>query len=266
MQRGKAIETMTGIRAIAIVAAMFAICIGLPVSLYLLFTAERRKAIRDIRHAAAGCGWKFGIRRLLGDPTAFRIEGRTGAGMAWILTTEGSSQQSTRWASEMRLRIPGLAGPKDFDISPRDPKDRSSGLVGARLSPRAEARVAAVSGTLADAIEFNALAREIATGAPAFDAAYRVQILPDRFSHSPIDSGLAKQMLEWPGDAIRPVALLVRRDSFGLHLEVRLPAMPNWSTISWLLALAESLSVKLPAQEQDSVPSGFVDRVVNRFL
>lgn len=257
---------MTGIRAIAVVLGLFALCLGLPVALYVFLTADRPRTIAAIRRAATQHGWKFRIRRLFGDPTALRIDGSTSAALPWVLTTRGASQASSAWSSELHIRIPGLAGVKDFEVSPRNHAGRSAAALNSPLPAGLENRVAKFSGTLADALEFSSIAREMPTGVEAFDSAYQVLALPQRFHRSPVDAELARHFLACPEDAVRPVALLAWRDSCGLYLEARLPATPNWSAISWLLQLAESFSIDLPAPETPSAPTGLVDRILDKSL
>jgi len=73
---------MSQMQRVLIVAVAFAITIGLPVGLYVLLTRGRRRAMREIRQGAEGQGWRYRLRHWQGNPTAFRIDGRTHSGLA----------------------------------------------------------------------------------------------------------------------------------------------------------------------------------------
>lgn len=79
-----------------------------------------------------------------------------------------------------------------------------------------------------------------------FDGAYRMLVLPERISKSPVDSSLAQRILGCPADAIKPHSVVARRNSYALEIEARLPDSPNVPTVFWLLAPGEDLIARLP--------------------
>src|SRR5260370_20691320 len=64
---------MSQIQPLLIVVVGFAITIGLPIGLYVLFTRGRRRAMREIRRGAEAQGWRYPLPHGLANPTAFRI-------------------------------------------------------------------------------------------------------------------------------------------------------------------------------------------------
>jgi hypothetical protein len=221
--------------------------------------------MREIRVAASEQGWRFRLRHWSGNPTAFRIDGRTHSGLDWILKTIGAGTEtySPGWNAQLELRFPMLAGKVDFAILPREADNRARVLLASGLSPAAQAKVATFSAALGSAIEFFHDASQFPSGLPAFDAAYQVLALPQQFRH-PLDTELAARILHWPEDAVAPHSVLVWRDPFGFHLKVRLPAPANWPTVSYSIALAEQFVSRLPAASVPSAPPSLVDRIVAR--
>ena len=257
---------MKGFPAILIVALMLAVVLGLPLGLYALLTRGRRRSMREIREAASERGWQFRLRRWQGDPTAFRIEGRTGGGLAWILTSGGASGYDRGWSVRLALRFPSLGGEVDLAVLPREPERQDSRQITPHRSLEVWARVAAFSGTAASAVGFFRDARELPSGLPAFDTAYEVLALPGQSGRPPVDPALAQRILHWPADAIAPHSVLAWRDPFGLHLQARLPATPNVATVLYLVSLGEDLCPRVPAPAVPPAPRGFVDRLVARLL
>jgi hypothetical protein len=184
----------------------------------------------------------------------------------WILTSENTSGYDRGWSVRLGLRIPALGGEVDFAVLPRDSDGCDSALAGCALPPGVENRVAALSGAVAGAIGFFRDAREFPSGLPAFDAAYQALALPRHISQPPVDPALAGRILSWPTDAIAPHSVLAWRDPFGFHIHARLPATPNQATITYFVALAEDFCARIPAPSISPAPSGFVDRLVARFL
>jgi hypothetical protein len=234
--------------------------------------------MREIRAGASDRGWRYRLRRWQGNPTAFRIDGRTQSGLDWVLTSGNTLGYDRGWSVETALRIPVLGGTVDLAILPRDspshtsptnPTSQSPANQLANLQaipPGLEARVAAFSGTAAEAIRFFQESKELPSGDADFDSAYRVLMLSPDTAHSLVDAALAKRMLHWPADAITPHALLAWRDPFGFHLQARLPAPPNWPTVSYLASLADAFSARVPAPGIPAGPVGVVDRIAARFL
>src|SRR5579862_5123363 len=141
---------------LAIFAAMLFVVLGLPFGLYALLTAGRRRTMREIRVGASQRRWRFRLRHWTGDPTSFRIDGRTHSGLDWILKTIGAGSETSRppWNVQLGVRFPALAGKVDFAILPREPGDRGTGLPASGLSAAVQAKVAAFSPTLGSAIDF----------------------------------------------------------------------------------------------------------------
>jgi hypothetical protein len=209
-----------------------------------------------------------GIGSILGKaiPTAFRIDGGTENGLAWILKCGGTSGYDRGWCVRLGLRFPILAGETDLTVMPRDPTGHNSPPLGGAVASEVQARLAAFSAAGAGAIGFFQSAREFPSGLRAFDEVYQVLALPRQIRHAPLDPALAERILHWPADAIAPHSVLVWRDPFGLYLQARLPATPNWATVSYFLALAEDFCVRLPAPEVSPAPRGFLDRLIARVL
>jgi hypothetical protein len=222
--------------------------------------------MREIRATASERGWRYRLRHWRGNPTAVRIDGQTRSGLNWILTSENTSGYDRGWSVRLGLRIPALGGEVDFAVLPRDSDGCDSALAGCALPPGVENRVAALSGAVAGAIGFFRDAREFPSGLPAFDAAYQALALPRHISQPPVDPALAGRILSWPTDAIAPHSVLAWRDPFGFHIHARLPATPNQATITYFVALAEDFCARIPAPSISPAPSGFVDRLVARFL
>ena len=250
---------------LAIVAVMLLWVLGLPFGLYALATRGRRRSIREIRVKAAEQGWRFRLRHWSGNPTAFRIDGRTHSGLDWVLKTigVGTETYTPGWNAQLEVRFPMLAGKVDFAILPREADDRGTALLEPGLSPAVRAKVVAFSATLASAIEFFHDASQFLSGLPAFDTAYQVLALAQQFRH-PLDAELAACILHWPEEAVAPHSVLVWRDPFGFHLQVRLPAPANWPTVSYSISLAEQIASRLPAPSMPTAPPSFVDRFVAR--
>jgi hypothetical protein len=232
--------------------------------LYLLLTTGQRRTMREIRRAAAEHGWRYGIRHWQGDPTAFRIDGQTSIGLPWIMRSSSTRGYDQGWSATLVLRFPTLGDEMDFAMLPRAPGDSGIKEAAANLSQAAQQRVTSFSAAAADAVAFLRDARDLSSGVAAFDAAYQVSALPRRLVHSPIEPALAKRIMDWPHDSIRPHSVLAWRDPFGLVLEARLPAPANWATVSYLLALGEDLCGRLPPPEGSAAPSTFLDRVIAR--
>jgi hypothetical protein len=222
--------------------------------------------MREIKEAASQRGWNYRLRRWLGDPTAFRIDGWTHSGLTWILETEATSDYHRGWTVLLGLRFPSLAGEVDLAVFPRDSDGRGSALLSPPLSPDVQAKVAAFSGTAASAAGFFRDAQALPSGFPAFDAAYQIMARPERVLQTPIDVALAERLLRWPADAIAPHSVLAWRDPFGLHFQARMPEPPNWASLAYFLSLAEDFSARLPAPAPSPSPRGILDRIVARFL
>jgi len=255
---------MKGIPPVLLAALFFAAPLVLVFGLYALLTRGRRRLIAEIRERAEERGWKFGRQSWLGDPTALRIEG-WGSASKWILKSGGAGEHRRGWSAELSLRFPTLAGEVDLAVFPRDQHDRLK-IFSPRISPEAQAKLAALSGTAASVLGFLREAQEFPAGVPEFDATYRVMALPTRVTASPVDAALAQRLLHWPADAIKPHSVIAWRDPFGLHVQVRLPSTPNWPTVAYFVAVAEDFARHLPPPVGGSEPHGFVDGLVARLL
>src|SRR5260370_41808954 len=93
-----------------IVVVGFAIVLGLPVGLYALLTRGRRRAMREIRRGAEAQGWRYRLRHWQGNPTAFRIDGKTHSGLSWVMTSGSTRGYDKGWSTVLRLRVPILGG------------------------------------------------------------------------------------------------------------------------------------------------------------
>jgi hypothetical protein len=255
---------MKSIPPLVIAAGLFAFVLGLAFGLYALLTRGQRRTMREIRAGASERGWRYRLRRWESNPTAFRIDGRTRAGLSWILTSGNTRGYDRGWVVGLNLRFPTLGGDADLAVRPRDDKGKGAAPLGPGMPPGLESRVAAWSGTLASIIGLYRDAQEVPSGLPAFDAAYQVLVLPRQFRRPPLDPGLAERFLHWPPDAIAPHSVRAWRDPFGFKLQARLPATPNWATVSYFLTLAEDFCSRLPAPITSPAPRGFVDRIVAR--
>ena len=257
---------MSPFASLLVVVALFGTVLGLPFGLYALLTRGRRRAIGQIRREASLRGWQFGVRRWQGNPSAFRIRGRSSSGLDWILTSGGAADANQGWSVLLAVRVPALAGEMDLAILPRDAAGAAAQVLRAGLSHEFQDRIASVSGTLANAIGFSESAQEVPSGFSDFDAAYKVLILPTRIERSPINAERARRLLNWPPDALSPHSILIWRDSFGLHVQARLRATPTWPTISYLVGLVEQLCAQLPASATRPEPKGVVDRLAASFF
>ncbi|HLY19117.1 MAG TPA: hypothetical protein VKR61_17935 [Bryobacteraceae bacterium] len=217
---------MQGLPAVLLVAGLAAAVLGLPLGLYALLTRDQRRTTREIRLAAAGRGWRYRQRRWQGNPTAFRIDGQTQGGLPWVLTSGSSGGYDRGWSNVLSLRFPTLGGEADFSVEPRDLPQPA---------------------ILKDATGFEREAREFPSDLPDFDAAYKVLASPGRISRPPVDDGLAARMVHWPPEAIAPHSILAWRGPFSMHLQFRLPAPPNWTTVANAVEIGEALAGRVPA-------------------
>ena len=257
---------MTPFPPLLIIVAMLMVVLGLPIGLYLLLTRGQRRTTREIKREASERGWRYRPRHWQGDPTSFRIDGHSGSGLAWILKSAGTRGYNRGWTVRLGLRFRILGGEVDFAVLPRDPKNPNTAFLALGVPPVAEARVAAFSSALGGAIEFFRNGRETPAGLAAFDTTYRVLTLTEKFQQPPVNPALAERVLKWPDDSVRPHSVLAWRDPFGLQLQARLPAPPNWVTVSYFLALAEDLSSRVPPPAVPAVPLKFSDRLIARLL
>lgn len=249
---------------LVIVMGLIAVFLGLFIGLYLLLTTGQRRTMREIRRAAAEHGWRYGLRHWQGNPTAFRIDGQTPGGLPWTMKSSSTRGYDRGWSATLLLRFPTLGGKMDFAVLPREPRDYATKQAADGLSQGAQQRVTSFSSAAADAVAFLRVAQDRPSGVAAFDAAYQVSAVPQRVVHSPVEPALAKRIMDWPSDSIRPHSMLAWRDPFGLVLEARLPAPANWATVSYLLALGEDLCGRLPPPEGSAAPRTFLDRVIAR--
>lgn len=257
---------MTGLPALALVAALAAVVLGLPLALYALLTRGRRQTMREIRIAASGEGWQFHRSFWRGDPTEFEIHGRTHSGVPWVMVCRGTSGYDRGWTVRLALRFPTLGGTTDLAILPREHGPGDIRALASEATPEATARIAKFSGIAADAVEFLKDAPESTSGFAAFDSVYRVTAKTDRFRMPLVDADLAKRMLDWPSEAVKAHSVLVWRDPFGLHFQARLPGPPNWLTVSYFHDLAERLIARVPAGTLSPEAHGIVDKLAEKFL
>ena len=253
---------MNAVPHLAIVAVGFLIGLGVPLGLYALLTRGQRRTTREIREGAGQQGWRYRRRRWTGNPTAFQIAGHAAGGLEWITTSDPAGGYDRGWTVRFGIRFPGLAGKPDVALEPRNAgSQRAASLA---IPKNFEERIADVSPVLAGEAEFYREARELRTGVPAFDAAYRLLGTPEQLLQSPITPALAQRMLAWPPEAIQPHSLLAWRDPYSFHLQARLPGPPNWSSVSHLVSVGEELAANLPAPIAVPPPHSIVDRMAAR--
>lgn len=257
---------MTGLPALALVAALAAVVLGLPFGLYALLTRGRRQTMREIRLAASREGWQFHRSFFRGDPTEFEIDGRTHSGVPWSMKCRGTSGYDRGWTVRLALRFPTLGGVPDMAILPRDHGPSDIRALASEATPEITAKVANLSGIAADAVDLLKNAPENPSGLAEFDRAYLVTVAKDRFRVPLVDADLATRMLEWPTEAVKAHSVLAWRDPFGLHFQARLPGPPNWPTVSYFRELAEFLIVRVPAGTVPPETHGIVDKLAEKFL
>jgi hypothetical protein len=254
---------MSAMQPIFLIIAMFVVVLGLPIGLYLVLTRNQRRTTREIKAAAIESGWQYRKRRWQGNPTAFRIDGRVG-GLTWKLTSRTTSGYDRSWTVVLALVVPQLASESDLAIQPREQAVPGYTSRGGIAMPGLEAKLGAVSRVLASDARLYRDGRELTTGISDFDAAYKIQVLPEGIHQAPVDAGFARRWLHWPPAAIAPHSLMAWRDPLGLHLQARLPGPPNWATVSYFLELAAELANRLPASPLPTTPRTPADRIAAR--
>jgi hypothetical protein len=258
-------EPMKSLPPLLIATGFFLIFLGMTAGLYLILTRGQRRTMREIRKSAAGLGWRYRLSRWQGNPTAFRIDGQTGSGLTWILSSGNGSDNNRGWTVVLALRFPTLGGEPDFAVMPLDREGH--GLPRGQAVPAGiESRIAVFSGAAAGDIAFLRDAREWPSGSAGFDAGYQVLAIPRRIVQPPVDPEFAARILQWPPDAVAPHSVLAWRDPFALHLRFRLPGPPNWSTVAYAAKLGEDLTARVPPPVVRAAPRGFVDQLVAWFL
>ena len=251
--------TLSSVPHVVIVAAAFLIFLGVPLSLYAVFTRGQRRTTREIRTAAREHGWTWRRMRWTGDPTSFRINGQAATGEQWIMTSSQAGTDNQGWTVRLAIRFPALGGIQDFALEPRD-SGPSATTIASAITPSLESSMARFSPMLAGKAEFFRDAREMPTGSAPFDAAYRVLTRPD-LPRSPLTPALAARMLAWPATAVQPHSVMAWRDAAGFAFQARLPRSPNWPAVSHVISVAEELASRMPPPTSSPPPSTFVDRV-----
>jgi hypothetical protein len=255
---------MDQLHPLVILAVMAVVTLGLPLGLYFLLTRKRRAAMHEIRDGALQRGWKFRLRHWTGNPTAFRIDGRSRNALRMVVRSSSARGYDSRWNATLTVRFPELAGEPDVAVLPRR-MSYDSGVKLRGISTEIQAKVAKFSGLAASAIHLLQEGKEAPSGVSSFDSAYQVLCLG--VSWQPlVDAKLAERMLAGPGNGDAIHALLMWRDPFGFCVEARLPAPPNWATICHVVGLAEDLSVRLPAGKIPGPPKGIVDELLMRIM
>lgn len=255
---------MNAVPHVVIAAVVILVVLGIPFGLYALLTRVQRRVTREIRSAARQQGWSYRRRRWIGDPTAFRIEGRAASGLMWITTSEPAGGYDQGWTVRLGVRFPALGGKEDFALDPREPRTPIAAASASAISKSMDSRIAAFSQVLADEMEFHREGGELLSGVPAFDATYRILGLPSQLRASPVTPALAARMLNWPGEAVQPHSMLSWRDPFGFHFQARLPGPPNWAAVYQVVSIAEELASLMPPPIS-SPASTLADRVAARF-
>ena len=244
----------------AIIAAFFGSAVataGLMTLLYVWLTADRRRVMREIRMQAAARGWAFHLRQWMGNPAAFRIEGRTSAGNVLEIKTAAGGESAQGWSEKLTVNLPELAGRPDFAMFPRGGHDHDFANQVAALTPQFRAKLAKFSSTAVDAISMAEDSAEAPAGWPDFDRDYRVMMRKGK--SGPVDSTLARALLEWHQGAVIPKESMAWRGPFGLHYEAHLPGPASWATVAHAVEIAQQLARRLPAAEPAPKPSGMID-------
>jgi len=214
---------MQSLSLFPVASALFALALGLPVVMCAVLVRERRRVLGEIRTSAGEHSWSFSVKRAFRDPAEFAIRGETFGGLPWHLRTS-----QTRHDQDCKLRLeltfPTLGGECNLAVVPRDPKLNSA------MAHRGLEEL-----------------REAATGVPDFDAAFKILVLSRQTSASPLQAAIAARFLSWPRNTVTPRSVAAWRDDSGCHLEAQLPAMANWATIEYLVALGEDFCATLPA-------------------
>src|SRR5690348_7071421 len=121
----------------AIEAAFFGSAVAMFVlmtALYRWLTAGRRRTMKEIRTQAEARGWSFKIRQWMGNPSAFRIEGRTASGLTWVAKTESAGESDHGWSQKLAFHLRELAGATDFALVPRGKDDLNLKVMATNLS------------------------------------------------------------------------------------------------------------------------------------
>lgn len=198
----------------------------------------------------------------MGNPAAFRIDGRTASGRHWVAKTESAGESERGWTQRLTFNCSELAGGMDFVLTPREARDARMMEAALNLSAEWRERISKLSGAAAEAIGFAQEHADAPAGWPPFDAVYSVLVRSGR--KSPVDAALARRIMEWPAAAQTPKAVLAWRGPRGFHVEFRLGAIANWATVEHAVALADALADHLPPAEQAAAPSGIVDRIIQK--
>ena len=235
---------------------------GLPVLfilLYLFLSGDQRRLMRAIRQNTHERGWRFHIRRWLGDPTAFQIDGGDDSA-CWTLKSGPASAYCKYWTVQMKLRFPAFAGRQDLMVEPRNRPDRPGGLVAAQIDKASAERIGRVSSDLAGQVMLERCGREQPSGLASFDAVYKVVGM----ASSVVDETLAAQFIQWPAAGVVPHSILAWRDHSGLRLEARMPGPPDWASVVHFIDLGRALSRRLPPPVPVPQPRGWFDCLMDK--
>ena len=173
--------------------------------------------------------------------------------------TEGYDQG---WSNCVGVRFPTLGGEQDLLIEPRAGANKLK-TIEAGAARKAIERVETFSSTAAGFARTMQLESSALAGCPDFDAAYRIAGPPAASGGSLIDPDIARRFLNWPPHAIQPHSLLVWRDPYGLHVQARLPAPPNWAALHHLIDLATDIARRLPRGRPERGKAGVIDRLID---
>lgn len=255
-------KTMPPGAALALLMAAF---LAVMFGLYALLTRKRRAEMREIRQGANARGWNFRMRHWMGDPTAFRIDGRSRNGMSFVARSGGTRGHDRGWTVVLGIRFLELAGEPDVALFPRGAGGRDVAAMSSGISAELKAKVAAFSALAAGAMELMRSGKEVPSGVAEFDMRYRLIVLPGRVQGGLVTEELAGRILQWPAATVPAHSILAWRDPFGFHVQLRLPAPANWATICNALGIAEDLAARVPAGAMMTAPRGVVDRVLAWF-
>jgi len=220
-------------------------------TLMALLTRGQRRRTKEIRQGALRNGWRYRRGHGQGSGIDFHLEGRTRAGLAWMIHS-GSMVLRTRTRTDypvqtITFHLPELGGEVDLVVMPREGGMEEVMQAARGIPPGILAGVARFSANAARAMAFPRVAQEAPSGCKAFDDAYQVLTVKGSQEQPPITGILAEHLLRWPPQAAAPHSILAWRDGTGLHLQVRLPSQPTWDHVKHLQALGEDLGEVLPA-------------------
>lgn len=249
---------LVGIGTVVLFAAFFG-------TLIVLLTRGQRRLKREIRQGARRNGWSYRRRHWQGSSIDFHLEGRTRAGLHWIINS-GSMDLKTRTGADhpvqtLTFHVPELGGEVDLAVMPKKDGMETVASLAHGIPGGMLAGLARFSSNAADAMEFLRGAQESPLGRKAFDDAFQVLVKAGSSAKPLITPAIADPFLQWPPQCAAPHSVLAWRDGAGLHLQVRLPSQPTWNHVEHLQVLGEDLCAALPPPAVSSRSQRPLDRL-----